>query len=211
VIVNTAAFPSAALGIVSNGGSANMTYRNVTAYSTNATGPAFMVLQQDPVMGALSFTAYNLVVANSTAGGAEVRADGHDSSITFSHSNYRSASGTNGGAIQDVAGDTHQIALPMFTNPAGEDFSQLPASPTIDAGVTDPLNGSTDFAGNARTSGGKTDIGAYERPAPAVINDPVKKCKKAKKRKKKTTKQAAASKNKKKKGCKKKKKKKKGR
>lgn len=204
VLVTTG--PSPAGGIVSNGGSATMTYRNVTAYSTNAAGPALSLNQQDPMNGNISFTAINTIALN-TAGGTDVKVTGHDTSFTISRSNYRTTSASGGGTIQDAAGPAHQTALPMFTNPAALDFSQLPASPTIDAGTTDPLNGSDDFAGNPRTAGSSTDIGAYEyKPPDPPAGKPAQKCKKKKKKGKK--KSAAQAKKKKKKGCKKKRKKK---
>jgi hypothetical protein len=92
--------------------------------------------------------------------------------LTFSHSNYRGTTITEGGVIGDVPGDTHQIGLPLFANAATGDFSELSGSPTINAGVTDPLNGAVDFAGNPRAVGASTDIGAYEFSPPPPPSPP---------------------------------------
>jgi hypothetical protein len=42
----------------------------------------------------------------------------------------------------------------------------------VDAGLTDPLNGLVDFAGNPRTVGAGTDVGAYEYVPPAPPSSP---------------------------------------
>jgi hypothetical protein len=157
VVVTTGTSP--ALGVRSSGGTSTVTYRNVTAYSSNAAAPAIKVLQNIPP-NSLNVTAFNTIARNG-AGGTDVVADGTGASITFSRSNYGTSSAVNGGVVQDT-GDPHQTALPLFTNAAGGDFSEVAGSPTIDAGLTDVLNGSLDFAGNPRTVGGSTDIGAYE-------------------------------------------------
>jgi hypothetical protein len=128
-----------------------------------------MLLGNIGVSGNRQITAFNTIVLNG-AGGTDVTVDGPGSTLTFSHSNYRGTTLTEGGVIGDVSGDTHQTALPLFANAATGDLSELSGSPTINAGVTDPLNGAVDFAGNPRTVGASTDIGAYEfsPPPPAA-------------------------------------------
>ncbi len=195
VVVSTTATP--ALGLTTNGGTATMTYRNVTAYVSDPAA-AVLAVRQVGVPDTVSFTAYNLVALHG-GGGTEVLADGPDVTITFARSNYRSVSAVDAGVIQDAPGDPHQTAPPQFANPAAADFTPLATSPTVDAGLTDALNGPLDLAGNPRTIGAATDIGALEFKPPAS-GSAKKKCKKAKKKKKKK---------KKRKSCKKKKKKKK--
>jgi hypothetical protein len=62
----------------------------------------------------------------------------------------------------------NQTVAPQLVNPAGGDFSPLPSSPTIDAGVAEPVIGATDVLGLPRVQprciGGTPipDIGAYE-------------------------------------------------
>jgi hypothetical protein len=163
VFVTTGTAP--ALGVTSNGGSATPTYRNVTAYSTNILAPA-IALRQQGASGTLTATATNVVALNA-AGGADVLADGPNSTITLSHSNYRTVSVTQAGVVQDASGETHQTELPLLTNPAADDFSELSNSPTVNAGISDPLNGTLDFAGDPRIFGDSTDIGAHEfNPTP---------------------------------------------
>ena len=177
--------PTAALGVTSNGGTSALTVRNVTAVSTNPLGTAISISHLSP--GAISYDAYNVIVRN-LAGGTDVAAFGPNATITFHHSNYGTSDQGGGGLVQDAPGDPHQSGAPLFTNAAGDDFSELAGSPTIDAGLSDPANGPLDFAGNPRTSGGGTDIGAYEVFVPAPPAPPTtptkKKCKKHKKHKK---------------------------
>jgi len=79
-------------------------------------------------------------------------------SIGLSKNYTVTAPGTNG----------NQTAPPQFVDFAGGDFRELPTSPTIDAGVADPLLGPLDLADTARVQprcfGGSAipDIGAYE-------------------------------------------------
>jgi hypothetical protein len=160
-----------ALGVTSNGGSANTTYRNVTAYSTSILAPA-IALRQQAASGTLTATATNVIALN-TAGGADVLADGPNSTITLSHSNYRTVAEVQAGVVQDAPGEDHQTELPLLVNAGAGDFSQLSDSPTINAGVSDPLNGTLDFAGGVRTFGPSTDIGADEfSPAPPPPTTP---------------------------------------
>jgi hypothetical protein len=156
--------PTAALGVTSNGGTSTLEIRNVTAIATNQFAAAITNSHQSG--GATTFNAYN-VIARNTAGGTDVTALGAGATITLHHSNYLSASNEmTPGVVQDAPGDPHQSAGPIFTNLAANDFSEAPGSPTINAGITDPLNGPLDFAGNARSQGPSTDIGAYEVVVP---------------------------------------------
>jgi hypothetical protein len=183
---------TAALGVTSNGGTGALTLRNVTAITTNPTGTAITVSHQGPQ--AISYDAYN-VIARNVAGGTDVGAFGDSATIaatiTFHHSNYATADQGAGGLVQDAPGDPHQSAPPLFTNASAGDLSEVQGSPTIDAGLTDPSNGPLDFAGNPRSSGGGTDIGAYELLVPVPPASPPashkKKCKKHKKHKKRAS------------------------
>jgi hypothetical protein len=72
----------------------------------------------------------------------------------------------------------NQIAPPQFVDAAKGDFEQLPTSPTVDAGLAEPLIGGSDVVGGPRVQprciGGTPvpDIGAYElqpiEPCPSV-------------------------------------------
>jgi len=95
---------------------------------------------------------------------------GGTGSVVLDHSNFDTSKGT-------VTGTANQTAPPVFVDAAGGDFHQRLGSPTIDAGVNDPANGTTDLEGEPRAYGGPnlfplcgggtasppvTDIGAYE-------------------------------------------------
>jgi hypothetical protein len=155
--------PTAALGVTSNGGTNTLDIRNVTAIATNQFAAAIANTHQSG--GSEVFNAYNLIARN-TAGGTDVEAFGAGATITLHHSNYLTPSSQNMGVVQDAVGDPHQTASPLFTNAGSGDYSEAPGSPTINAGITDPLNGPLDFAGNARSQGSSTDIGAYEVVVP---------------------------------------------
>jgi hypothetical protein len=81
--------------------------------------------------------------------------------IRMGHSNYRTVVADGEGAT--VVDEGHnQTAEPLLADPAGGDFHQLPASPTIDAGAVDPLLGQVDLDGESRFMGAAPDIGADE-------------------------------------------------
>lgn len=71
----------------------------------------------------------------------------------------------------------NQTAAPQLVDPAGGDFHQLPTSPTIGAGLGDPIAGALDLDGAPRIQGPCAgwqliDIGAYEfaaAPCPPVV------------------------------------------
>ncbi len=73
------------------------------------------------------------------------------------------------GLVTLAASNTDGNPAPLLANPTGGDFHELTGSPTIDAGIPDPLAGLTDMDGDARILGATQDIGADEyishRPA----------------------------------------------
>jgi hypothetical protein len=99
-------------------------------------------------------------------------AAGSSASVTLANSNYASVDTTlsSGKDFTYTPPGTNgnQTAPPEFANPAGGDFSQLPTSPTIDAGSAAGPIRSFDVLGSprsqARCIGGTPipDIGAYE-------------------------------------------------
>jgi len=175
---------TAALGVSSNGGTSALTLRNVTAIATQAGANAIAISHAGA--GTVSYDAYNTIARNLVSG-FDVGAFGTSVTITFHHSNYGTSTQAGvGSVVQDAPGDPHQSTAPIFTNAAAGDFSEALGSPTIDAGLSDPLNGSLDFSGDPRAFGNSTDIGAYEymppapAPSPPSATPPVsrKKCKK---------------------------------
>src|SRR4051794_14868202 len=73
---------------------------------------------------------------------------------------------TNSIAIGGTSGSVAMLPAnpsgPPPANPTAGDFHQLAGSPTIDAGLVDPLAGLTDVDGDARVLGATQDIGADE-------------------------------------------------
>jgi hypothetical protein len=65
-----------------------------------------------------------------------------------------------------VEGPGNQTSPPIFVNAGAGDYREAPGSPTIDAGVPDPLSEPYDLDGNPRTVGPAPDIGAYEYVPP---------------------------------------------
>ncbi len=81
---------------------------------------------------------------------------------------------TNDGDIITTCGPGNLYGLdPMFRDPTNHDYSLLPCSPLINAGLNASASGIlTDLAGNPRIQDGTVDIGAYESPAFALAAAP---------------------------------------
>jgi hypothetical protein len=149
-------------------GSESMTLRNDTVYGT--TGSGYFVLTNGTEV---SISATNTIVHSASIGHdieAQVLAGSID--FTLDHSNYASLNTKGGATVTTPASATNQTAPPLFVNAGTGDFREAADSPTIDAGVNEAANGTTDLAGNPRTLPGQltcdqvplavTDIGAYE-------------------------------------------------
>jgi len=117
------------------------------------------------------------VIARADVSGDSLRATtdstGAVATIIATHSNYAGQS-TDGPNASIADGGGNQSGAPAFADAAAGDYRVAPGSPTIDAGLDDPLNGLLDLDGAARKLG-TTDIGANELlgPAPAPDPDPV--------------------------------------
>jgi hypothetical protein len=122
-----------------------------------------------------SATIVNTIAHSSDPSHPDLAVDvsaGSKGTFTFSNSNYASVETTLSSgkefAFTPPGTGGNQTAPPAFVNAAANDFSQLPTSPTIDAGRADPLLGALDLLGAARSQprciGGTPvpDIGAYE-------------------------------------------------
>jgi Ca2+-binding RTX toxin-like protein len=99
-----------------------------------------------------------------------------DATIDLGHSNYRAGSVSGDGVVLDSGGNQTDVE-PLFVNPGTGDYHQLPASRTIDAGITDGLLGPLDIDGQDRIIGSAPDIGADESPvrdtdADGVVDGP---------------------------------------
>jgi hypothetical protein len=144
-----------------------LSLRNATIVGTD-TG-----LLANASLGPLEITAVNTILQGAADWDVRAIQAGTGSvSVALDHSNYDTVK-TDGGASASPAGSgTNQTAAPLFVDDAASDYSQLPGSPTVDAGVDEAANGALDLAGSARTLPGRitcdpptaavTDIGAYE-------------------------------------------------
>ncbi|HKN92803.1 MAG TPA: choice-of-anchor Q domain-containing protein [Thermoleophilaceae bacterium] len=159
-----------------NGSANNVTpvLRNVTAIASGVGAAAMDLHAQNgatPTVQATNVIARGaLDVTASTSGIASPTA-----TVQLDHSNYATVEAADAGSTITPAGTNGgQTGAPLFANAAAGDFRELAGSPTIDAGVDDPLNGLLDLAGSSRTVGAATDIGAYEfvPPPPAGPSPP---------------------------------------
>lgn len=173
-VINTACLGSGpgTVNALTGTASANTVYtvRNATAITTATSGDGIRV-------GVSSFTS-TMNVTNSIARGitadvasrAGLAAGDATLNLTNSNWNAQSSGGAGTARIVNVAGNQYgpTAAAPLFTDAAAGDYRAVAGSPTIDAGVTDPLNGPLALGGAPRTVGATADIGAFEFvPAPA--------------------------------------------
>lgn len=115
-------------------------------------------------------TLTNVIARGTTADISATTQDAEETAtVDVRYSNYRPTKVTTDamGTLNDLG--HNQSEEPVFVDRPGHDFHELSASPTVDAGLTDSLNGTGDLDGNARAVGRATDIGAYELTAPHVV------------------------------------------
>lgn len=138
--------------------------RNVTAIATGADTRAL------DVFGTAVATSARIDATNVIADAAtDLSANGQNATINANHSNFDTSAGPLGGS-------ENQTTPPLFINAAAGEYREAPTSPTVDSGLSDPLNGSLDLDGRPRITGATTDIGAYElQPAVAPITTVVDK------------------------------------
>lgn len=156
--------------------------RNVTALATNSGGDGLRA----QATGSLS----KLVVEGTDV---IARADHHPdvavelngggfpvAEVKLANSSYARVEGELApfGTVTPPGTNGNQIAAPSFVSAAAGDFREAPGSPTIDAGVNDPLNGPFDLDGGPRSLpaclGGSaiTDIGAFELVPVSCLGPP---------------------------------------
>jgi hypothetical protein len=157
--------------VIAPGGAATFSpqIRNVTGIG----GPAGNGIALYGSPGEIEHVDAANVIGRGGANDVLAAASGGDYTISLRSSNYAKVTATGGGVITPPGSSGNQTATPLFANAAAGDFHELAASPTVDAGVSDPLIGSLDLDRNARVQpeclGGeaKPDIGAYEISPPA--------------------------------------------
>jgi hypothetical protein len=158
------------LGVNCVGCNENVTLRNVTAIG-GTYGVAFDSGTGSP--STFNVTATNVIAQHTGGTGADVQAAARttnsSSVINLNHSNYATRDQIVCGTppctatVTDpnAAGAFNQTAAPLFVNAATGDFHQAVGSPTIEAGINDAANGTSDIDGQQRAIG-TTDIGADE-------------------------------------------------
>jgi hypothetical protein len=135
-----------------------ITLRNDTLMATGSGGQAVEI--DSDTGGTVTANLTNVIARG--AGGIQFN-EASSSSLTgnVDHSNTGSITGTGTGSPA-INATNNQTTAPLFVNAAAGDFREAAGSPTIDFGVTSPLNGPFDFLGKPRTINGLTDIGADE-------------------------------------------------
>ncbi len=159
---------TALLGASASGGGSAL-IRNVTAIATGSESVGIRS-SYNSIIGPGAFT---LSVKNSIAGGAEadlVATQGIEGpgNIVVANSNFDTQKESGTAKVTDAG--ANQKAAPIFVDAELGDYTEAPASPTVDAGVVDQL-GPLDLAGRKRVQGPAPDIGAYEVPVPEVVCD----------------------------------------
>jgi hypothetical protein len=137
--------------------------RNVTAVA-NGTGSAAIYAWAGAPAGTVTVHATNVIAAGGPGGQgllATTDSSGAVAMLTMRNSSWMGEhkSGTNA-HIVDAGGNQHSV--PVFVDAATGDYHQAAGSPTVDAGLSDPIdNAAFDLDGDPRAFG-TTDIGADE-------------------------------------------------
>ncbi len=155
----TSGTDDAALDGATNAGSTNPVLRNVTAEATSGSS-SNGINYHTSGSGHITITAVNLIIHGNGSDIQTAATLPATAVVNTDHSNFVSDDTTGSGA--DVTATSKKTTPPVFVNAAGGDFREARTSPTIDFGVTNPLNGPYDFLGKPRTINGLTDIGADE-------------------------------------------------
>lgn len=137
--------------------------RNVTAWTSGSGGTGIDASAGGG--GVVSLDARN-VIASGTSN--DVRASATASSaatLSLTTSNFDAALVSGAGTVTVTSPGTagNQAAEPQLASPDAGGFAELDGSPTLDAGSSDSLLGSSDLSGSPRTQGPGPDIGARER------------------------------------------------
>jgi len=157
---------------------------NVTARAVGSAGA--YAIQASGVGGAQTTVNARNVIADGAAADTFATASGGGTAVlTMASSNFDSATSSGTGTATPAGSGDNQTAPPLLADPAAGDFHQVPGSPTIDAGTTDPLLGAFDFEGQPRVDGAAPDIGADElqaAPETSIARGPKAKVKTRKKK-----------------------------
>jgi hypothetical protein len=174
VIRNSVCWASGAsgAGVDNGGGIVDAKLRNVTAVGSGAGG---IGIRMDSA-SSVTIEATNVIARGTSFDTVSQNTGaGSSSTLTLTNSNFSNSSTTGTAASTTPAGTNgNQTVAPLFANAAAGNFHELAGSPTIDAGVADPLLDGLDLDRTARSQatclGGapKPDIGAYEAAPPVA-------------------------------------------
>jgi hypothetical protein len=175
------AFRGAAIGAVigGDGPTQSVHLRNVTAVASGelSLGLRYRVigeieaptLEVDAIDVIAQGTAFDVVAEGLSS--TEMPGSGGNVEVRLDHSDYATKLlFTEVGGTATISptgpGTTNIEATPML---AEDGYHELPDSPTRDAGIADPLTGTLDVDGEARTIGPAIDIGADEFGEPSEL------------------------------------------
>ena len=141
-----------------------ITLRNDTIYSNGGAG---MNMEFDT--SGTGATTFDVPMTNVIAHGTpDIATNALNSggtttiNITTDHSDFATTAPSGNGTSHITSGAGDVTTPPAFVDAAADDLHEAAGSPTIDAGIADPADGTTDLDGNPRTIGPDPDIGAYE-------------------------------------------------
>jgi hypothetical protein len=167
---------SAAIQSTIPAGEGTATLRNVTAISTTESEAIFAKASSG---GVLKLNAFNVIARASNDRDISTELSGPSSVVvTLTNSSYSTVEGSPSTTVTTPGTNGNQTAAPAFLDAVNGDFREAAGSPTVEAGLTDPLNGALGIAGEARVLGlcvggpGVTDVGAYEFVPTAACPQP---------------------------------------
>ena len=134
-----------------------ITVRNVTLEATGSGGIGARIQADSPASVTVNMT--NVIARGLGSDISLTEISGATLVANLDHTNHANPTTTGSPTVNET---NQQAAAPLFANAAAGDFREAAGSPTIDFGVTSPLNGPFDFLGKPRTINGLTDIGADE-------------------------------------------------
>lgn len=149
-----------------------VTLRNVTAIAPASGGVAIRA-EASGSIGYVGMLVRNVIARGGPNGlSFDALADlGTTVKITVDHSNWEGG-GTGGAGASIVDGGGNQSSAPVFVDAGADDYRQAAGSPTIDAGLSEFIDGPLDVDGDPRQVG-YIDIGADEYVAvPAATTGP---------------------------------------
>jgi hypothetical protein len=149
--------------------------RNVTAIALGPHSTGIYVTAAGTPPGSVMLDGLDVIASGTEFDAAAFASTGSPpAEVALSHSNFDTRHQEENGTVTAPGSGTNQTAPPLLANPVGGDFRELPRSPTIDAGATDPFTGALDLEGAPRLQGAAPDIGAAEftplPPPPTPLN-----------------------------------------